>query len=606
MFKRLATPYKEGDPFRPRLDGVAGIWREGPPMESAEAPVKKIRKASKEPTPRKIKKIAQAATEAPKPKRNGAPPRSMTAEDLAGRQREISVSEFFTKNRHLLGFDNPTRALLTAVKEAVDNSLDACEEAGILPDMLVKIVQKQEDRFQVTIEDNGPGIVQAQIGNIFGKLLYGSKFHTHKQARGQQGIGISAVCLYAQLTTGKAMRIVSKPGAASQPHCFEVMIDTARNQPICTRKEDGFKFSHDHGTRVEFEIEGRYVKGDKSVDGYIKQTVLANPHAKFAYEAPGTDGRITYPRVVKTLPDQPQEVLPHPYGVELGTLIKILQSSKARDLKGCLKKEFSRVSDRVADEILKAAKLEAARKPAEMSPEEFDRLFRGINATKIMAPPTDCISPIGEDQLLKTLKAHVKAEFYTALTRPPAVYRGNPFQIEIGLAYGVEGHSPEDSAILLRYANRVPLLYQPGACALTKAATEVDWKNYGIGQPKDSLPMGPMWVIVHMASVWVPFTSEAKEAVAHYPDIIKEVKLGLQEAGRRASVHVRQKARIAHQLKRRSIFERYIDEVSESLQRLTGSGKEKIRAQLIKMAKSFTKEMDDADQKQAQEEGNGR
>ncbi|HLG43052.1 MAG TPA: DNA topoisomerase VI subunit B [Planctomycetota bacterium] len=564
-------------------------------MESSEAPVKKIRKAIKE-EPGKIKKISQAITPPKKANGGGAPTKPVTAEDLAKRQREISVSEFFTKNRHLLGFDNPTRALLTAVKEAVDNSLDACEEAGILPELLVKINQKAEDRFHVTVDDNGPGIVEAQIGNIFGKLLYGSKFHSHKQARGQQGIGISAVCLYGQLTTGKSMRITSKTGPDKQPHCFEVMIDSARNTPLCTKKTDGIKFSHDHGTRVEFEIEGRYIKGDKSVDEYIKQTVLANPHAKFVYDAPGTDGRISFPRVSKTLPEQPREVLPHPYGVELGTLIKILQSSKSRDLKGCLKKEFSRVSDRVADEILKTSGLEGAMKPPEMTPEQFDKLFRAINKTKIMSPPTDCISPIGEEQLLKTLNTHVKAEFYTTITRPPAVYRGNPFQIEIAIAYGVEGHPPDDHAIVHRYANRVPLLYQPGACALTKAVTEVDWKNYGISQPKDGMPQGPMLVIVHMASVWVPFTSEAKEAVAHYPEILKEVKLGLQEAGRRASIHVRQKARIAHQLKRRSIFERYIEELSSSLDELTRCGKEKVKSKLLKLAKSFTSQMEKEDE----------
>lgn len=525
------------------------------------------------------------------------PKKGATAEDLALRQREISVSEFFTKNRHLLGFDNPTRALLTAVKEAVDNSLDACEEAQVLPELHVRIAQRAEDRYNVVIEDNGPGIVEAQVANIFGKLLYGSKFHTMKMARGQQGIGISAVCLYGQLTTGKPMRITSKTDASKPPHHFEILIDTAKNQPICSRKEDGIKFRHDHGTRVEFEIEGRYLKGEKSVDEYLKQTLLANPHVKLTYEAPGTDGPISYPRVSKVMPEPAKEIRPHPYGVELGTLIKLLRGSRSRDLKGCLKSEFSRISDKVAQDILQNSQLDGSLKPDQMTPEDFDKLFRGINKTKIMAPPTDCISPIGADQLEKTLRANVKAEFYTTITRPPAVYRGNPFQIEIGLAYGVEGRQPDDPAIVHRYANRVPLLYQPGACSLTKAVTEVDWKNYGISQPKDSLPQAPLLVIVHIASVWVPFTSEAKEAVAHYPDIIKEVKLGLQEAGRRASVHVRRQARLEHQLRRRSIFERYIEEVANSLNLITRCGKEKVKGNLLNMAKSFTHQMEEEEAK---------
>lgn len=513
------------------------------------------------------------------------------AEELALRQREISVSEFFTKNRHLLGFDNPTRALLTAVKEAVDNSLDACEEAGILPEIRVRIRQKSEDRFEITIEDNGPGIVEEQIPNIFGKLLYGSKFHTLKMARGQQGIGISAVCLYGQLTTGKPMEITSRIAKNKPPHHFEVMIDTSRNQPISRKIEDGVTFPYDHGTRIRTLIEGRYVKGDKSVDEYLKQTSLANPHVNLIYHPPVGD-RVVYPRVSRTLPRPPKEIRPHPYGVELGTLIKMLQSSRAKDLRGCLKNGFSRVTDRIASEILENSNLDGTLKPMEMSSEQFEALYRGIQKTKIMAPPTDCLSPIGEDQLRKALEANVKAEFYCALTRPPAVYRGNPFQIEVGLAYGVEGRTPEQGALVSRLANRVPLLYQPGACALTKAIQTVDWRAYGIPQPRAGLPEAPLLLIVHIASVWVPFTSEAKEAVAHYPEILKEVKLALQETGRRASVYVRRKARSEAQRRRRSLFERYIEEVSTSLHGLTGCGRERLRGKLLKLARSFTDQLD--------------
>jgi len=125
---------------------------------------------------------------AAKPARKRKPARE-DARSMAARQRDISVSEFFTKNRHLLGFDNPQKALLTAVKEAVDNSLDACEEAGILPDLEVEIAEVSENRYRVAVQDNGPGIVQQQVPKIFGKLLYGSKFHRLKQQRGQQGIG---------------------------------------------------------------------------------------------------------------------------------------------------------------------------------------------------------------------------------------------------------------------------------------------------------------------------------------------------------------------------------------------------------------------------------
>src|SRR5579864_7026577 len=135
---------------------------------------------------------------------NGAPTartrRRVTAQSMAANQRDISVSEFFAKNRHLLGFDNPRKALLTTVKEAVDNSLDACEEAGILPNVTVVIEATGPNRYKIGVQDNGPGIVKKQIPLIFGKLLYGSKFHRLRMSRGQQGIGISAAGMYGMLT----------------------------------------------------------------------------------------------------------------------------------------------------------------------------------------------------------------------------------------------------------------------------------------------------------------------------------------------------------------------------------------------------------------------
>ena len=172
-----------------------------------------------------------------------------TAADMAKKQRDISVSEFFAKNRHLLGFDNPAKALLTTVKEAVDNSLDACEEAGIAPDIRVEIVQLEETRFRVAIEDNGPGIMKAQVPRIFGRLLYGSKFHRLRQSRGQQGIGISAAGMYGLLTTGKPVRIITRTGDKKPANLFELVIDTKTNDPRVTREET-VDWHHAHGTRV--------------------------------------------------------------------------------------------------------------------------------------------------------------------------------------------------------------------------------------------------------------------------------------------------------------------------------------------------------------------
>ncbi len=494
--------------------------------------------------------------------------RRETAESMASRQREISVSEFFTKNRHLLGFDNPQKALLTTIKEAVDNSLDACEEAGILPVLRVEIQQLAEDRFRIAVEDNGPGIVKAQIPKIFGKLLYGSKFHVLKQARGQQGIGISAAGMYGLLTTGKSIAVTSRTGSGKPAHHFEIQIDTRKNAPQVITDEV-VDWEAEHGTRVEIELIGTYKRGRHSVDDYIRQTAIANPHCEIFYAFPGGEGVQQFPRATSVLPPEPRAIKPHPYGVELGVLIKMMKESTARQLSAALQRDFSRVSSRVAQEICQAADLRPSANPHTIVVNEAERLYRAINSVKIMSPPTNCLSPIGEEQILSGLQKEVKASFFAALTRSPAVYRGNPFQVEVGIAYG--GELPAEELIdLLRFANRVPLQYQQSSCAITKAVLGIEWRSYGLSQSKGALPAGPVVLFVHIASVWVPFTSESKEAIAAYPEIMRELRLALQECGRRLAMHIRAHRRAVEEDKKKSYIEKYIPHIGIALREILG------------------------------------
>jgi DNA topoisomerase-6 subunit B len=549
--------------------------------------------------------------------RAAEPKNTVTAVEMGARQREISVSEFFTKNRHLLGFDNPRKALLTCVKEAVDNALDACEEAGILPEVVVKLEMasngepppppSQATRFRITVADNGPGIVRQQIPPIFAKLLYGSKFHRLRMSRGQQGIGISAAGMYAQLTTGRAVQIISRTGAKTPAHYFEVQIDTKKNEPRILEKKEVDWESH-RGTQVTLEIEGRYQKGRASVDEYLEQTSIANPHVKLVYNTPEGETKV-YPRTYHELPEPPREIKPHPYGIEFGMLLKMLQETKSHWLSGFLAGDFSRVSARLAEEICQAAKLSPRARPRDIHGESAERLYKTIQSTKIMAPPTNCLSPIGEKAILAGLYKQIKGDFYTAVSRPPAVYRGNPFVIEAGLAYGrgpEAAKSPEDERVplaegenqkddnelarVIRYANRVPLLYQQSACATFKAVLETTWRNYGVSQSKGALPAGPMVIFVHMASVWVPFTSESKEAIADYDEIRKEILLALRECGRRLGAFLRRRERAKSEHRRRNIFELYIEEVVEACNRLKGGklSTQKLKEQLQKIAEKRT------------------
>ncbi len=493
---------------------------------------------------------------------------SVAAHVLATRQREISISEFFTKNRHLLGFDNPSRALLATVKEAVDNSLDACEEARILPELTVELIEKSENRYRVIVEDNGPGIVKTQVPKIFGKLLYGSKFHVLKQTRGQQGIGISAAGMYGLLTTGKPITIVSRTHPRAEAHYYELQIDTEKNHPIVLKESKTQWNGPGTGTRVEIELEGRYQRGRHSVDFYLQQTALANPHVQIHYRAPKSD-LITFPRVVDELPLEPLEIKPHPYGVELGLLHAMLKSAKGQSIGRFLQGAFSRVSPRVAAQILDRAGIKPTAKCHLLDLSCVERLYTAISQTRILAPPTNCLSPIGEALIEKSLRQQLPAEFYVARTRPPVVYRGNPFLVEVGLAYGGE-LSSDNLVSLYRFANRVPLLFQQSACAMTQAVMSIDWRNYGLTHNRGSLPAGPLVILIHLASVWVPYTSESKEAIADYDEILHEIRLALQECGRHLARYVRKRRQEAEAERKRSYIEKYIPHIGTALQEIIG------------------------------------
>ncbi|PIN75198.1 DNA topoisomerase VI subunit B [Candidatus Woesearchaeota archaeon CG10_big_fil_rev_8_21_14_0_10_36_11] len=491
-----------------------------------------------------------------------------SAEELAKKQRDISIAEFFEKNRHLLGFDNPRRSLLTAIKEGVDNALDACEEARILPELNIEVIQLGETRFKIIMEDNGPGIVKEQLPKIFAKLLYGSKFHKLAQSRGQQGIGISAAVLYGQLTTGKPAVITSKTGRNKPAHQLKLKIDTTTNKPDVSDDREIDWSEKDHGTRIEIDLEGSYTKGRQSVDEYIKETAIVNPHATIIYTNPEAQ-QFIFPRAAEELPAEAKEIKLHPYGVELGTLIKMLETTDAKTLQQFLTTEFVRVGTGTAKEICQNSSLLPNTKPAKFSREMAEQLHNGIQKTKIIAPPTDCISPITNELLEKGLRKEINAEFYCSTTRPPAVYRGNPFIIEAALAYG--GEQEGDTTVrVMRFANRVPLLYQQGACAITNSIQNTAWRSYGLQQSKNSLPSGPCTILVHMSSVWVPFTSESKEALAHYPEIVKEIKRALQECGRKLASFVNKKRRIKEEGKKRSYIEKYIPHVADALKELIG------------------------------------
>lgn len=620
-----------------------------------------------------------------KPRESGERKRTRaTAETLAASQRDISVSEFFAKNRHLLGFDSPRKALLTAVKEAVDNSLDACEEAGILPEIVVAIEDLQPDRpaaakssrYRVSVLDNGPGIVRKQIENVFGRLLYGSKFHRLKMSRGQQGIGISAAGMYGLITTGRPMVIHTKPGAKARAHHIELAMNTKTNRAEVTIDDETDDFpparlagltpgtkqlhaagdllspaAYPTGTSVAIELEGKYQKGRGSVDEFLELTAIANPHARIVFvrptrisedepdellprkrdasavspkgEAPASsraDGTpsptqssgaavpaastastddlgdaVIFPRNVTELPPETKEIQPHPKGVELGMLLQMMKEAQAeRDnysLYNFLQDKFSRVSSATAGELCKKIGVTSRTRVGDADPSQAEKLYREIQDMRLPPPPTDCLAPIGVRQLLAGLLKGVKAEFYAASTRDAAVYRGRPFQIEAAIAFGGELPADETSRVI-RFANRVPLLYQQSACSSFKAVADTNWRNYNLQQPRSSPPIGPLVIMIHMASVWVPFTSESKEAIADYDEIRKEMRLALMECGRKLGTYLNKRQKMRREGERRDIFERYIGEIAQAVAAIDGMDAKKLYEALLAQAKKKTSRAD--------------
>lgn len=471
------------------------------------------------------------------------------AEEISSKQKQASIGEFFEKNKHFLGFDTQQRAIITAVKEAVDNSLDACEEARILPDIRVELRRTKSDELEMISQDNGPGIPRDSIEGVFGKFLLGSRFHAIRQTRGQQGIGITGVVMYSQLTTGAKTRVISKVKSDSSAVFVDLGIDTKKNKAIkSSEKRDiwidertGEEISH--GLKITTVMKAKYQRGKKSVYQYLRMTSIVNPHASISLVVMDKEGEIieegNWVRTSNKLPRVVEEIKPHPHGIHLGTLQRMLRESTDRRMTSFLKHNFSGVSSRAAKEILGIADIEEGRTPKRIKPEEAKAMITAFQTVKLLKPPMDCLSPIEDLLIKKGLSKAIDSRFASTVTRSPTVSQGNPFQIEVGLVFGGD-LSSEGPIEVLRFANRVPLMYQQGGCLLTKALEAVNWKSYGLDQPGGSgIPKGPAAVLVHLASTNVQFTSEAKEAVSYNEEVFDEVRKAMLEVGRGLKNHLK-------------------------------------------------------------------
>lgn len=463
-----------------------------------------------------------------------------------------STAEYFSKNLQQVGFSSPTKAVLTTLKEAVDNSLDACEEHSILPEVWVEIEKigagslKNTDRVRILVRDNGPGIGQDDLAKVFGEYLASSKFGRGKCSRGQQGIGISAATTWAQLTHATGARVISKTSAMRKAIKCIVEVDIKNNKGVIKDRET-IDWGQPHGTQVEFIIDGRLqVNGEAGLLTYLMGTTLVNPHLTLHYNMPDMDP-VHVERVSQAIPAIPDAVEPHPHTMKLGEFIAHSHLFGRVKVGAWLKKGFSRVHEGVLKDLKKIGVKSALfeKNVDALNEVEFKELYTKIQEVPLMAPSTKSVLSVGEDALSKSILRIGAVDFFSVVTRKPAICDFKPVQVEVAIARLLErgGEMNEDPVQVLRFANRVPLQFDKASCAIVHSLQSVNWRAYGISQPKESLPLGPYIVAVSVVSPFIKFKNASKETIDASDELVEELRRTLIQAGQRLSKHIRKETK---------------------------------------------------------------
>ena len=506
------------------------------------------------------------------------------AEKMSKEFREHSVAEFFKKNKQMLGLYGKVRTLTTVIHEYVTNSLDACEEANILPDIEVKIDELGPEYYEVTVKDNGPGLTEKTVGKALGKLLAGTKFHRMMQSRGQQGIGSAGCTMLSQTTTGKTTKVITGTGKG-KVISLELSIDPKKNEPkIANQKEISKDF---RGLAVQAKFKGAlYRDSEQGVLEYLRRTAIANPHAEISFRDP-TGQKIKFKRTMNNVPSPPKVIKPHPKGVTVDELVTLAKYTDARKVVSFLKNDFDRMGQKSVEAIEKKVEFDLHKDPKQLTWDEAEQIGKAFKEINFIAPSGDALRPIGQDQIEKSLKSIVDPEFLTVLTRKPQVYAGGfPFQVEIAIAYGgksgrtVSGPEGNEKRLeIMRFANRAPLLFDAGNCAITKAVHSIDWKRYDIRDVEKA----PLTILVNFISVHIPYTGAGKQAIADEDEVIEEIRLALMQTGRKAGRYILGKRKEQENQLKRELFYKYIPEVVAALHKLTGADKNKMQKNLEKM-----------------------
>ncbi len=529
--------------------------------------------------------------------------KTKTADEIFKEFKEHSITEFFRKNSQMLGYAGKVRSLTTIVHEYVTNSLDACEEANILPEIEVRITEVAESKYKIAIRDNGPGIPSKHVGKALASVLTGTKFHRYMQQRGQQGIGAGGCTIFALITTGKGVHVKSSTG--KEAYTCDLSIDIKANKPMVNNMSSikpDFR-----GLMIEGEFgDVKYEKSDHGVYEYVRRTALSNPHTSIKLVEPD-GGEAIFPRSVNTMPRKPKQILPHPLGISASDLLDFAHMSESRKVTSFLVDSFSRVTHDKVKELMEIAKdVDFEKQPRQLSWEDANKIVAACKQVKWIGPELDAMSTIGEKQIDVAMRNIIDPKFTSVVERKPQVFKGGiPFVVEVGIAYGGKaGKSSGDtvSGNILRFANKVPLLFDTGSCAITEAVQSIDWKRYSIVRFDEE----PVSVMVNVSSVYIPYSGVGKQAVAQEDEIVEEIKLAVQDAGRKLQRFLSGERHRSVQESGYKTIMRYVSQLSSDLEEITGKKKaeteKELRSLIEKKYKSLFKTEEEGPAETVEEE----
>lgn len=489
-----------------------------------------------------------------------------------------STAEYFAKNLQQVGFSSPTKAVLTTLKEAVDNSLDACEAAGILPNIKVQIEKlgpgssKNSDLVKIVVDDNGPGIDPDDLARVFGEYLASSKFGRGQCTRGQQGIGISAATTWAQLTNAKGVKVITKTAKMRKAVRAIVEVDIRNNTGVLKNK-DTIDWDRESGVHVEFLIDGRIqLNGDGGLLTYLDGTVLVNPHVELIYRLPEQDW-VEVKRVANSVPEIPAPTLPHPHTMKLGEFIGHALLYGKISLEKFLKTGFSRVTDQTLKDFIVNGLPKGLldKNLAALKEDDYKAIFTAVQKTQLIAPSTKSVLTVGEEALSKSIYRLGQVDFFSVVTRKPSICDYKPVVVEVAIARFLDRGDADNPVQVLRFANRVPLQFDKSACAITRAIETVNWKSYGLGQPKDSLPLGPYVFAVSVVSPFIKFKNASKETIDSSDELVEEIRRSLMQAGQKLSRHIRKEEKEADLERKLQHIEQFGPILVEGLAKIVGA-----------------------------------